>query len=405
MIQQKEKYLIISHNYWPAIGGAEKLFQSIAENLKASNQDVTVLTSNAKNCLMYFSSEPELVGEEREIINGVLIYRENIKNIIQKLSKIIWKLIFKRTFLRNHLEPIFVGPHFFKSVIKYIFSKDKYTHILCGPFPTSVPFYGYLFKILSPGALLILDPSLHINDPTHTGFLLKFIARKSDAILVRTEEERIFLKSWNINEKKIIEIGVGVDEHLLNNIDDVKMNLNFCNYVLYIGQEVEHKNIHVLIDAMKKNWMEGFDNKLVIAGARTKYSEVIDKKIKSLDEKYSSNIIRLNDFNDELKISLIDNSKFLVLPSSRESFGIVFIEAWARKKAVIGANVPGVRYLIDDKEDGLLFTENDSDDLANKIKYYLSNDKEIVRAGLNGYEKVLNKYTWNNIIKKIIAIR
>jgi glycosyltransferase involved in cell wall biosynthesis len=244
----KKRYLVISHNYWPALGGAEKLLQSIAESLKREGQDVEVLTSNAKNCNMYFSRNPELVGKKREMINGILVQREDIRNISQKIGKLIWGMAGRGKKKMHNIGPLLLGPYFSKFVFKYIFSK-KYTHIICGPFPTSVPFFGYLLKKIHPKTKLIIDPSLHVDDPMHTGRVLRFLARRADAILVRTGEETKLLNSWGINSRKIFEIGIGIDEKLLkDSVDDEKNggSLPASGYILYMGQQVSHKNILVL---------------------------------------------------------------------------------------------------------------------------------------------------------------
>lgn len=401
-----KKYLIISHNYWPALGGAEKLFQSIAENLKRDGVDVEVLTSNAKNAAVYFSRDPELIGNAEDDVNGINVYREDIRNVFQFSAKIIWNLFKKNKNILLNIEPILIGPHFVKFVLRYVFCEVKYTHIICGPFPTSVPFYGYIMKLIYPKTKLIIDPSLHVDDPMHTGKWLRFVARKADALLVRTEEETLTLNSWGIEKSKIVEIGVGVDEWLL---DDEKIVQNdkidtLHDYILYMGQEVIHKNIIVLIDAMEKIWNDGHSHGLLIAGARTDYSECIDNRINNLKMEHQKKIVRINNFNDNIKKQLIDNCQMMVLPSSRESFGIVFIEGWSRKKPVIGANVAGVRFLIDDKKNGFLFKENDVNDLKKKIVFLITNKSIAKKMGEEGYKKVIKKYTWKKITKKIVTL-
>jgi len=171
-----------------------------------------------------------------------------------------------------------------------------------------------------------------------------------------------------------------------------------------MGQEVPHKNTILLIEAMTKLWEKGSETKLLIAGAKTEYSAVIDAHIKKMNKTFQNNIRRENNFDEKRKIQLLDNCKIMILPSSQESFGIVFLEAWSRKKPVIGANVPAVRYLIENRKDGLLFENGDSDDLAEKIDYLLKNENKATEFGLAGYKKTLEKYSWNVIINKIINI-
>jgi glycosyltransferase involved in cell wall biosynthesis len=433
MKNMKRKYLVISHNYYPALGGAEKLLQSIAENIKKEGLEVDVLTSNAKNSEMYFSKNPETIDEEREIINDVPVYREDIANFAQKFSNILRRMFVgdyaanipeknegtgnrvverMKRYVSERLKegrgwgvdfaPLMIGPHFPKFVFNYLFSKSKYTHIICGPFPTLAPFYGYLIKLLKPETKLFIVPCIHINYEIHTGRMLRFIARRSDKILVLTPEETIFFKAIGVSAENIIEIGVGIDDYMLKQ-GKKGSSLSF-RYILYLGQEVPHKNIILTIDAMKEVWRQHPSVKLVIAGARTAYSQVINDYIDKLGDAVKENITRVNDFDDAKKVELLDNCEMMVMPSSQESFGIVFIEAWSRKKAVIGANVPAVRYLIKENISGLLCEDRNSVDLSKKILFLLDHPEKAKELGEAGYRSVLEKYSWNIIIKKIITV-
>ncbi len=55
--------------------------------------------------------------------------------------------------------------------------------------------------------------------------------------------------------------------------------------------------------------------------------------------------------------------EIFVLPSVREGFGIVLIEAMACQNAVIGSKVDGVINVINDGKDGLFFKPKSVEDL------------------------------------------
>ena len=56
MTKQNKKILFITHLYSPSIGGAEKVFQRLAEEFIKIGYDVTVLTSDATSTEQYFTS-------------------------------------------------------------------------------------------------------------------------------------------------------------------------------------------------------------------------------------------------------------------------------------------------------------------------------------------------------------
>ncbi len=94
----------------------------------------------------------------------------------------------------------------------------------------------------------------------------------------------------------------------------------------------------------------------------------------------------------------------LILPSITmgEAFGIVLLEAMATGKPVIASNLPGVRSVVADGDDGFHSQPNDIDDLTACIHKLFALDAESRRAmGERGRRKVEAKYTWGQIVKKL----
>jgi glycosyltransferase involved in cell wall biosynthesis len=111
-------------------------------------------------------------------------------------------------------------------------------------------------------------------------------------------------------------------------------------------------------------------------------------------------IFKFNVKNRDL-IKIIDNCQFLVLPSIQESFGLVLVESWARKKAVITSDIPSLKEIVKSSNGGLTFKTDDIDDLQQKIQQLISNPKLCRQFGQNGYLYVKNNYTWNKVSQKI----
>ncbi len=95
-----------------------------------------------------------------------------------------------------------------------------------------------------------------------------------------------------------------------------------------------------------------------------------------------------------------------VLPSvSRlEAFGIVALEAMATGKAVVVADIPGVREVIEDGKEGLLADPVNPQALAKKIRWLLA-DPEARRAmGQRGREKVVASFSVERVTDQIEAL-
>ena len=73
----------------------------------------------------------------------------------------------------------------------------------------------------------------------------------------------------------------------------------------------------------------------------------------------------------QIKQDLLAATDIFVLPSRIDSFGIVFLEAWAYGKPVIGGNAGGIPDVIAHGHDGLLVDYGDVDGLADAMRTLL----------------------------------
>ena len=90
-------------------------------------------------------------------------------------------------------------------------------------------------------------------------------------------------------------------------------------------------------------------------------------------------------------------ARFTVLPSEwYENFPFSILESLAAGKPVIASRIGGIPELIDDGEDGLLFSPGDADELADCLCRLWDAPEETRQMGLNGRRKVLTQYTPEN---------
>ncbi len=108
--------------------------------------------------------------------------------------------------------------------------------------------------------------------------------------------------------------------------------------------------------------------------------------------------------------SVLDHQKVLthyplmdvnILASKMDGFGLTLVEAMALGVPVIGSNFGGIRSVIGDNENGLLFENGDIEGLANKITSVLQNEelrKKLIQRGRKAYltrfnlERTINEY-------------
>jgi glycosyltransferase involved in cell wall biosynthesis len=100
----------------------------------------------------------------------------------------------------------------------------------------------------------------------------------------------------------------------------------------------------------------------------------------------------LDNFPEKEKIDLLAAADLLALPSAVESFGVVFLEAWAQRKPVIGANIPAVAAMVEEGQDGYLVPYDDPPALAQAILKLLNEPDQRRKMGEAGRVKVRERF-------------
>lgn len=149
--------------------------------------------------------------------------------------------------------------------------------------------------------------------------------------------------------------------------DEVRKELGLATdslIILYVGQLTSDKGLDELVKAYRSARSQNGDLKLVLIGV---FREGID----SLEES-SLNEIKMNSGIYSLGYKPYPEKYFsaadiFCLPSHREGFGTVIIEAAACGLPAIGTNIPGLRDAIVDGETGILVEVKNAEKLSAAI--------------------------------------
>ncbi|UCG68089.1 MAG: glycosyltransferase family 4 protein [Thermoplasmata archaeon] len=222
-----------------------------------------------------------------------------------------------------------------------------------------------------------------------------------DRIIAMTELEKNWCMEKGIDGSKIEIIPNGIPEEAFFEYDPQisKKKYNLKRYVLFIGRMYQDKAPSHLVSALSKLHDDFEDLGIIFVGPDQ--GEVAKIKTQAKQFGLENRIIYAGKVSDTEKYELLSGCEFFALPSKFEAQGIVFLEAWAQKKAVIGTEVGGVPYVVKDRVRGLLYEYGDIDALAGHIRYLLENPAESKRLGERGFRHVDSECRWENVVVRI----
>jgi len=126
--------------------------------------------------------------------------------------------------------------------------------------------------------------------------------------------------------------------------------------------------------------------------------ERLDEKIKKLG--LNSNFFLLG-YRDYKYVSyFLDLIDVFVLPSSYESFGLSVLEAFYFKAPVVAVRNGGIKSIITQGQDGLLFTPHNTNDLAKNIEYLVNHPIQGRLMADNAYQLLQKKFSIKEIGQK-----
>jgi glycosyltransferase involved in cell wall biosynthesis len=100
----------------------------------------------------------------------------------------------------------------------------------------------------------------------------------------------------------------------------------------------------------------------------------------------------------------LNAADLLVLPSVREQFGAVLVEAMACGLPVIAVNAHGPAEIVDDGTTGWLVPPDDEDAMAEALVEAVGDDAERARRGRAAYDEARSRYSWPALARGLAHI-
>ena len=360
--------LIIATDFKPQAGGVAEYAHQLAEHLQKLGNDVIVLSESK---------------EGDKLFDQKVSYKVVRKNFSYILTLSATQRIKSFFFMINDI------------VKNYKINCIILNQIFCLPFYSSIVsfFYSMPLYIIYHGSELTKGEA--ISKKTRLKHRIGIM--RASKIIANSNFTKELLIKKGVKKEKITVINPAIPESFLyekSNLESLKSQLNLKNekIILSLARNDIQKGIPQVLKALPNVIKEENNLKYIIAGTGDA-DEVVKKLIKEL---YLENyVIFLNrTISENEKMPLIDISDIVVLPAKDEGFGIIYLEANARGKPVIGANSGGAREAILNNYSGLLVEPDDVNSLAKAIIQLLKNKELALKLGEQGKLRVEKQFLW-----------
>jgi len=223
------------------------------------------------------------------------------------------------------------------------------------------------------------------------------VYRAADAVLTLTGAESRELQRLGVREDRLFVIGGAGDEPLPADPSRFsrRIGIDSNRLVLFIGQLYEYKGVATLLDAATSLHARGVELELAFVGPETAFSRRL------FAQRSAPWIHVLGAVDNQTKWDALEAASVVCVPSAQESFGRVYIEAWAKGKPVIAGSIPSVTEVITDGATGLLVEPGSEAQLAQALERLLTDAALATQLGEAGRQERDRRFTWKQVVARV----
>ena len=227
--------------------------------------------------------------------------------------------------------------------------------------------------------------------------LLFLLKKKKNIYFILQNKFDLKIFNKKVGHKKTVYIpSSGVD------FTEFRFKKNKKNIVVMPSRVLYDKGVEEFVYAAKKLKKKYKDWHFQIIGADD-YNNPSSVPKSKLNEWIKKGYIIWKEYKNNPKF-IYQNASIVCMPSHREGFSKVILEAGASSLPVVASNIPGCKEGIVDYETGLLFKVKNHHDLTKKLKILIKNSNLRNTMGKNGIKFIKQNYDINIVNKKIISV-
>ena len=351
---------IILYTDTPIAGGAEKHIHLLARQLTNDGYNVTVVCSRNKSLDAWVE---DMKKDGMKVIRLNVSHKHDPRHLFQ-LRKIIREL--KPDILHIHLwNPGACRYAFWSASPK----KIKIVTTEHDPFPLKS-----LKKRIKKKTLKRTAHTITVSETSYNQMLTLYPELKGKMSVIHNG---IDLAAF---EKDLVHFSNQEKARIRQQIMKVDAN-DFV--IVSIAALHPRKGLKFLLEAFKEVCEQRNDARLVIIGEgpQKKELEKLGKKLKISDK------IRMLGWQENIP-RMLKSSDLFVLPSVKEAFGLVLLEAMAAQLPILATKVGGIPEIVQDKKNGILVEPGKSHELSEKILMLISNRPLREKLSFLGHHRV-----------------
>jgi glycosyltransferase involved in cell wall biosynthesis len=241
---------------------------------------------------------------------------------------------------------------------------------------------------------VVITPHLHAEQrETYDVGYLQAVLHGSEVIFTDTSGEHDFLVKQGFPPMQVVTGGGSLNLALFppQNPSTARAQLGIppdAFVVLFLGRKIHYKGLEPSLAAFMALRQSHPNAFFVAMGPETETSLKLWRELGTIP-----NLLVRDRVEDAERLAALAAADVLLLPSTGEAFGIVYLEAWAYHKPVIGSPIQAVKALISDGIDGWLIEPGQVAAIAERLRRLADNPAEARAAGDAGHAKLLRRYT------------
>ena len=381
------KILFLSENYFPNVSGVPVVVRYLAEGLANLGHQVSIATSNFKNC------------PEKEVIGGVTVYRFNlIKDHINRYRGDIDKYIEFVLFFKCDiliLECVMcvttdlITPYLGKIEAKTILHSHGISGLRLKPFEKKKDilhtiantyhwaYYSYYFKYVFPKYVKRLDRIICLSKVDDTISYCKQYGKDVE-ILGNAVEDVFLLPTKDTVQEDLVKLG--------------------ASYFLSVAYYNQIKNQINILKEFYKSGIKEYAMVFIGPSENEYYYRLLEVNKELINQYGERKILFLTHVDRSFIPDIIGNAKLYIVGSTIEQFSISVIEAMSKGIPFISTNVGNAKIL----PGGV--TIDSIDHMHTVMKNLIDDNERYSKLSKNGIEYVKKFCVRERVISKLEAI-